>query len=54
MAFVMLTLAGFFLSRIYPEDTGLKLTRWSLEGVVLLAVNLLFIAANILLLPGLL
>jgi len=54
MAFVMLALAGFFLSRIYPEDTGLKLTRWSPEGVVLLTINMLFIAANILLLPRLL
>ncbi len=51
IAFAMLALAGFFLARIYPEDTGLKLSRWSSEGVVLLAVNLLFLAANILLLP---
>ncbi len=48
IAFVTLAIAGFFLARIYPEDTGLKLTRWSPEGVVLLCVNALFLTVNIL------
>jgi hypothetical protein len=47
-AFVTLAVAGFFLARIYPEDTGLKLTRWSPEGIALLFVNLLFLTVNIL------
>ena len=46
VAFVSLAVTGFFLARIYPEDTGLKLTRWSPEGVVLLFVNLLFLTGN--------
>ena len=54
IAFVMLALAGFFLARIYPEDTALKLSRWSPDGVVLLTVNLLFLLANLLLLPAML
>jgi hypothetical protein len=41
-----LALAGFFLARIYPEDTDMKLTRWSLAGAVLLVLNALFLAAN--------
>jgi hypothetical protein len=41
-----IALAGFFLARIYPEDTDLKLTRWSPAAVVLIVTNLLFLAAN--------
>jgi len=41
-----LALAGFFLARIYPEDTQMKLTRWSPAGAVLLVLNALFLAAN--------
>ena len=41
-------LAGFFLARIYPEDTDLKLTRWSPAAVVLGFINILFLAANML------
>ena len=41
-----LALAGFFLARIYPEDTDMKLTRWSPAGAVLLVLNALFFAAN--------
>ena len=41
-----LALAGFFLARIYPEDTDMKLTRWSPAGAVLLVLNALFLAAN--------
>ena len=48
VAFVSLGVTGFFLARIYPEDTGLKLTRWSPEGIVLLFVNLLFLTVNVL------
>ena len=39
-------MAGFFLARIYPEDTDLKLTRWSSSAVLLIVVNILFLAAN--------
>jgi hypothetical protein len=39
--------AGFFLARIYPEDTDMKLTRWSPAAVVLIVINTLFLAANI-------
>lgn len=42
---VSLALAGFFLARIYPEDTGLKLTRWSPAAALLLVMNGLFLAA---------
>ena len=38
--------AAFFLSRIHPEDTALKLSRWSSAAVLLIAVNLVFLAAN--------
>ena len=41
-------LAGFFLARIYPEDTDLKLTRWSPAAVVLGFINMLFLTANML------
>lgn len=41
-----LALAGFFLARIYPEDTDMKLTRWSPAGAVLILLNTLFLAAN--------
>jgi hypothetical protein len=41
-----IALAGFFLARIYPEDTDMKLTRWSPAAVVLIVTNLLFLAAN--------
>jgi hypothetical protein len=41
-----IALAGFFLARIYPEDTDLKLTRWSSAASVLIVVNTLFLAAN--------
>jgi len=41
-----IALAGFFLARIYPEDTDLKLTRWSPAAAVLIVVNSLFLAAN--------
>jgi hypothetical protein len=41
-----IALAGFFLARIYPEDTDMKLTRWSPAAVVLIITNLLFLAAN--------
>jgi hypothetical protein len=41
-------LAGFFLARIYPEDTDLKLTRWSPAAVVLGFINILFVTANML------
>ena len=41
-------LAGFFLARIYPEDTDLKLTRWSPAAVVLGFINMLFLTANLL------
>lgn len=40
-------MAGFFLARIYPEDTDLKLTRWSPTAAVLIVLNILFLAANI-------
>ncbi|MEI8294111.1 MAG: hypothetical protein WCG66_09000 [bacterium] len=43
---ISLVLAGFFLARIYPEDTGLKLSRWSPALAVLIVLNLLFLAAN--------
>lgn len=43
---VSIALAGFFLARIYPEDTDLKLTRWSSAAGGLIAVNTLFLAAN--------
>ena len=42
-----MALAGFFLARIYPEDTAMKLTRWSPAAVVLIVINTLFLAANI-------
>jgi hypothetical protein len=41
-----IALAGFFLARIYPEDTDMKLTRWSPAAAVLIVINLLFLAAN--------
>lgn len=41
-----LAAAAFFLSRIHPEDTALKLSRWSRAAFVLGIVNLLFLAAN--------
>ena len=41
-----IAVAGFFLARIYPEDTDLKLTRWSPAALVLVFVNILFLAAN--------
>lgn len=47
IGFFSIGLAGFFLARIYPEDTDLKLTRWSPAAVILIAVNILFLAANI-------
>jgi hypothetical protein len=47
-----LALAGFFLARIYPEDTALKLKRWSSEAGVLIIVNIVFLAANVLFLAG--
>jgi hypothetical protein len=43
-----IALAGFFLARIYPEDTDLKLTRWSPAAAVLIVANSLFLAANVL------
>ena len=46
VAMVSMTLAGFFLARIYPEDTALKLTRWSPAALLLIAVNILFFGAN--------
>lgn len=41
-----LAAAAFFLSRIHPEDTALKLSRWSPAAAPLVALNLLFLAAN--------
>lgn len=41
-----LALAAFFLARIYPVDSALKLSRWSAAGGVLIAVNGLFFASN--------
>lgn len=41
-----MALAGFFLARIYPEDTDLKLTRWSSAAALLIGLNILFLAAN--------
>ena len=43
-----MVLAAFFLARVYPEDTDMKLTRWSPAAVVLIVINTLFLAANIL------
>ena len=43
-----MVLAAFFLARVYPEDTDMKLTRWSPAAVVLVVINTLFLAANIL------
>jgi hypothetical protein len=42
-----LAAAAFFLSRIHPEDTALKLSRWSSAGVLLIVVNGVFLAANV-------
>ena len=39
--------AAFFLSRIHPEDTALKLSRWSLAAILLIVTNLVFLAANV-------
>lgn len=41
-----LAAAAFFLSRIHPEDTALKLSRWSSASAPMVAINLLFLAAN--------
>jgi hypothetical protein len=41
-----LAAAAFFLSRIHPEDTALKLSRWSPAAAPMVAINLLFFAAN--------
>lgn len=41
-----LAAAAFFLSRIHPADTALKLSRWSSAAVLLGAINLLFLGAN--------
>jgi len=46
IALTSIALAGFFLARIYPEDTDLKLTRWSPAAVVLIVSNILFLVAN--------
>jgi hypothetical protein len=46
IALVSIALAGFFLARIYPEDTDLKLTRWSPAAMVLIVLNILFFSAN--------
>lgn len=37
---------SFLLARFYPEDNGLKLTRWSPAAIVLIALNIVFIGAN--------
>lgn len=42
-----LAAAAFFLSRIHPEDTALKLSRWSSAGILLIVMNGVFLAANI-------
>ena len=42
-----LAAAAFFLSRIHPEDTALKLSRWSHAALPVAVVNLLFLAANV-------
>jgi hypothetical protein len=41
-----LAAAAFFLSRIHPEDTALKLSRWSRAGVLVILVNGVFLVAN--------
>ena len=43
---VTLGFVSFLLARFYPEDNELKLTRWSSAAIVLIALNLLFLAAN--------
>lgn len=49
---VSLAVAGFFLSRVFPEDTDLKLTRWSSAAFLLIIVNAVFLAANTLFFLG--
>lgn len=46
IGFISMGMAGFFLARIYPEDNDLKLTRWSPSAAILVALNILFLAAN--------
>jgi hypothetical protein len=47
VGFLCLGLAAFFLVRVFPEDTELKLGRWCDAAWVLVAVNVLFAAANV-------
>lgn len=49
VAFAVLGMAAFFLLRVFPPDTALKLGRWSEAALVLLALNLLFAGANVVL-----
>jgi hypothetical protein len=47
VGFLCLGLAAFFLARVFPEDTEMKLGRWCDAAWVLVAVNVLFAAANV-------
>jgi hypothetical protein len=42
-----LAAAAFFLSRVHPEDTALKLSRWCSATGLMVATNLLFLVANV-------
>jgi len=38
---------SFLLARFYPEDNGLKLSQWSPAAIVLIILNILFLAVNV-------
>jgi hypothetical protein len=45
--FGTLLLAAFFLARAMPDDTALKLKRWSEPATILVAMNALFLSARV-------
>ena len=45
---VTLGFISFLLARFYPEDNALQLSRWSPAAIVLIVLNILFLAANVL------